>query len=107
MDEDGCQDALNWPSRFVTIFIYLNNVEQGGRTCFRWLDGAGMPGFRLFEQVLASQSGTGAASHEETGAEPHTDSSDVKVELNIEPRAGMAVVVSPLSCLAPSFPSDV
>jgi hypothetical protein len=97
VDEDGCQEALNWPSRFVTIFIYLNDVEQGGRTCFRWLDGAGMPGFRLFEQVLASQGGTEAASDEETSAEPHADSSDIG--LNIEPRAGMAVVVSPLSYL--------
>jgi hypothetical protein len=30
-----------------------------------------MPGFRLFEQVLASQGGTEAARLEETSAEPH------------------------------------
>jgi hypothetical protein len=37
VDEDGVQAPCSWPSRFVTLFLYLNDVDRGGRTRFRWL----------------------------------------------------------------------
>ena len=92
VDEGGVQDALKWPSRFCTLFIYLNDVSQGGRTCFRWLDGSGLPGGKLFEQSIQ-------ALHGET--EHAAEFTHGNIELNIEPRAGMAVGISrPLPPLA-------
>ena len=32
VDEDGVQAPCSWPSRFVTLFLYLNDVDRGGRT---------------------------------------------------------------------------
>ena len=92
VDEDGVQEALEWPSRFCTLFIYLNDVRKGGRTCFRWLDGSGLPGGKLFDQSIQ-------ALHSETD-ETSPPLKDENVELNIEPRAGMAVGISLLATLA-------
>jgi len=34
------QEPCGWPSRFCTLFLYLSDSQEGGRTRFRWLDGA-------------------------------------------------------------------
>jgi len=88
VDEDGVQAPCGWPSRFCTLFIYLNDVESGGRTRFLWLDGAdAMPGAGIFAQCLEPLTGGSAT--------PSTAAS-----LSITPRAGLAVVHFP--CTAPA-----
>jgi len=74
-----------WPSRFVTVFVYLNDVEKGGRTIFGNLHRA-----RDFYSYLAS-SGFGAiANHtRKATASPKT--------LAVVPKAGMAVIHFPTS----------
>eukprot|EP00802_Teleaulax_amphioxeia_P022507 Tamp_22961.p1 GENE.Tamp_22961~~Tamp_22961.p1 ORF type:complete len:320 (+),score=59.05 Tamp_22961:3-962(+) len=117
--DDGVQDPCSWPSRFCTLFIYLNDVESGGCTCFRWLDGSdSMPGAAIFEQSiaglptspptnpvhpannLANRQSTG--THQVNAHSPPTKeqtSPTNKEDLVIKPRAGMAVVHFPTTSL--------
>eukprot|EP00900_Chrysochromulina_parva_P020984 jgi/Chrpa1/3519/Chrysochromulina_OHIO_Genome00006916-RA len=75
VDEDGVQAPCSWPSRFVTLFLYLNDVDRGGRTRFRWLDGSGsMPGGAVFTQsieALAAAADAADASSVPITALPH------------------------------------
>ena len=92
VDEDGVQDPCSWPSRFCTLFLYLNDVDAGGRTCFRWLDGSGsMPGDGIFSESLASlpSSSSGAGGASGSTAPPLSN------ELSIVPRTGLAIVHFP------------
>ena len=82
VDEDGVQDPCSWPSRFCTLFLYLNNVVKGGRTRFLWMDGDSLPGSRILLQAMETASGSSAT---------HATCCD----LSIEPRAGMAVIHFP------------
>lgn len=34
--ESGGRDPARCPNRFCTVLVYLNDVAQGGRTCWRW-----------------------------------------------------------------------
>ena len=89
VDEDGVQDPCGWPSRFCTLFIYLNDVLEGGRTRFLWLDGEdSVPGSSIFVQAMRA---AGGGSGEEAAASPKTPCRD----LSIAPRTGMAVIHFP------------
>ena len=100
VDEDGVQEPCEWPSRFCTCFLYLNDCcdGAGGRTRFRWLeDGAdgAMLGGRIFSQVISASS----AAHPAQGrAEERPRSSHA--ELSVTPRAGTAIFHLPTTTLA-------
>jgi len=69
VDEDGVQAPCSWPSRFVTLFLYLNDVDRGGRTRFRWLDGSGsMPGGAVFTQSIEALAAAADAADASSGA---------------------------------------
>jgi hypothetical protein len=85
--EDDVQSACSWPSRFVTLFLYLNDVSTGGRTRFRWLDGAdSIPGHGVFAQAI----------------EPFTATDNV--ELSIVPRAGKPAGIEPYESSSSHLP---
>ena len=98
VDEDGVQDPCRWPSRFCTCFLYLNDVETGGRTSFKWLDGQNsVPGAGIFTQSIEALSSGGC---EATSTSMCTSDSDVaSPELNFKPRAGSAVIHFPTTTL--------
>ena len=68
VDEDGVQAPCSWPSRFVTLFLYLNDVDRGGRTRLPMAPRLGMQvlttapsrslSLSLSPQVLASDGST-------------------------------------------------
>jgi hypothetical protein len=92
VDEEGVQEPCEWPSRFVTLFLYLNDVPPsgGGRTRWRWLDGGSdaMPGANIFAQAIdATRGGDGAARPPSTAD-----------EISLVPRAGTAIVHFPCTC---------
>ena len=115
VDDEGVQDPCRWPSRFCTLFLYLNDVNEGGRTCFRWLDGSGgIPGGNIFEQciqalpgktpdephahIMGSYSSANRSSPSASGVDPREEA--LLTELHIKPRVGMAVVHFPATTLA-------
>ena len=109
VDDDGVQLPCAWPSRHCTLFLYLNDVARGGRTCFRWLDADdSLPGAPIFSQAIASASGSsrGLEHGAEVGANPNASATAAPVssrpgaQLNIVPRAGMAVIHFPTTTLA-------
>jgi len=80
VDEDDVQEPCTWPSRFCTVFLYLNDVENGGRTRFLWLNGEDtIPCGKIFIESIGSPP---------TAVSTHT-------ELNFEPVAGTAIVHFP------------
>ena len=91
VDEDGMQAPCEWPSRFVTLFLYLNDVASGGTTNFHWLDGEdSVPGARIFTQCMEHE----AAAADE-GATTSADDEHETTRLSFAPRAGQAVIHFP------------
>lgn len=84
---------LGLPDRFVTVFVYLNSVPQGGRT--RWANLKEDP--RLYAETLPS---IGAVAGIPPPAVPSQPSSDSPSELTVVPQQGMAVVHFPTSTQA-------
>jgi hypothetical protein len=99
VEEDGMQAPCEWPSRFVTLFLYLNDVSSGGTTNFHWLDGEeSVPGARIFSQCIeheaaAAEDATGIAVEYLSNAGP--GAAQRTPRLSIAPRAGQAVIHFP------------
>ncbi|EOD04481.1 hypothetical protein EMIHUDRAFT_453825 [Emiliania huxleyi CCMP1516] len=93
VDDEGVQEPCGWPSRFCTLFLYLSDSQEGGRTRFRWLDGA------AFRPLDAQRSLDGAASEPLTGG-AEAAAARAQRELSLTPRAGTAVIHFPTTSLA-------
>ena len=63
-------------NRHLTVLVYLNDVQQGGRTCWRWCESVGREWYRQPHP-------TGRVSH------PLRESAS---PVEVSPREGMAVV---------------
>lgn len=86
VDDEDVQAPCGWPSRFVTLFLYLNDVADGGCTRFGWLDGTdSIPGSAIFTRAL-----------EERGSQTDGGGSS-STEVRLAPRTGLAVVHFPSS----------
>ena len=95
VDDEGVQDPCTWPSRFMTLFLYLNDVGEGGRTNFHWLDGSdSIPGAGIFTQCIAELS----SADERQGGQP-CGSAQNGHALSFVPRAGTAVIHFPTTTL--------
>jgi len=84
---------LGLPDRFVTVFVYLNSIQQGGRT--RWTNLKEDP--QLYSETLPA---IGAVAGIPPPAVPSQPSSNSARELSIVPQQGMAVVHFPTSTQA-------
>ena len=124
VDDEGVQDPCAWPSRFCvrvgrnpsrafrlervkqlrsarvnspfsqTLFLYLNDVPEGGRTNFFWLDGSdSIPGAGIFTQCIGELCSAGDRS----GTEARCGSQDQR--LSFAPKAGTAVIHFPTTTL--------
>jgi len=74
------------PDRFCTVWIYLNDVEEGGHTCFH----SSFAKDDLYETTLPLM---GTVLGKASPGVPNTRSK--KVNLRVKPKAGMAVIHFP------------
>ena len=77
------------PDRFCSVFIYLNNVREGGRTTFSSLDDAHL--INDMAELIDCLRPGGASGDAPAQAGPQSSSSS----LSIVPQEGMAVVHFP------------
>lgn len=80
-----------------TLFLYLNDVPEGGRTNFFWLDGSdSIPGAGIFQQCIGDLCSAGDKS-----TEPAADvGGDTQGQmLSFAPKAGTAVIHFPTTTL--------
>jgi len=75
------------PDRFCSVFIYLNDVPEGGRTTFSNIDG--------FRAVDAFANACDLARSADRGVRNPTPAAGGAKSLSFQPRAGMAVVHFP------------
>jgi len=89
---DGPTSVGSCPDRFCSVFVYLNDVDEGGRTTFSNLQTHKKMDFSVskFIDVLRGTSGPG-----------YTPAASEKHSLSVTPRAGMAVIHFP--CTTPEY----
>jgi len=118
---DSTAPSVQFPNRFCTVLVYLNDCTSGGRTCFRWLDDDPLFYARLrarqhsaerdlpqWAAVLHENAQVAAARLAFLGR--REGAAQQRRELCIKPKKGMAVVhfpcTSPDAGLVPDFNAD-